>query len=138
MQQGILTDLLRQNGYSLTQPRLVIFNVLRLHQPLTMKELSNKCKRIDRATVYRTAELFEQLGIANRLTIGWKYKLELSEAFSEHHHHLHCSGCGKTFDVPANPSLEAMIKDISSQRGFLARVHQLEIDGLCENCQKSD
>jgi Fur family ferric uptake transcriptional regulator len=138
MQQGILTDLLRQNGYSLTQPRLVIFNVLRLHQPLTMKGLSNRCKKIDRATVYRTAELFEQLGIANRLTIGWKYKLELSEAFSEHHHHLHCSGCGKTFDVPANPSLEAMIKDISSQRGFLARVHQLEIDGLCENCQKSD
>lgn len=92
---------------------------------------------VDRATVYRTMELFERLGIIRRLNIGWKYKIELSDLFVGHHHHFHCSNCGKTYTLDPNTMLETMIDTAVAKEGFSARGHQLEIYGLCVNCVKS-
>lgn len=90
--------------------------------------------KADRATVYRVIELYERLGIVHRLNIGWKYKIELSDAFAEHHHHFYCTNCGRTYSLPANPMLETMINSVTNREGFSPRGHQLEIYGLCANC----
>lgn len=90
---------------------------------------------VDRATVYRTVELFEKLGIIHRLNIGWTYKLELSDIFSDHHHHFYCTGCGRTYPLPANPMLETMISSTAAKEGFAPRGHQLEIYGVCAKCR---
>lgn len=92
---------------------------------------------VDRATVYRTIELFEKLGIVNRLNIGWKYKVELSDIFTEHHHHFNCTNCGRTYKIEANPMLETMIDSVANQNGFSPRSHQLEVAGLCPNCRQA-
>lgn len=92
--------------------------------------------KVDRATVYRTVELFERLGIAHRLNIGWKYKIELSDIFAEHHHHFYCTNCGATTTISANPMLETMIDSLVNKEGFSPRGHSLEIYGLCPNCLK--
>lgn len=91
---------------------------------------------VDRATVYRTIELFETLGIVHRLNIGWKYKIELSDIFHAHHHHFYCVNCGRTYPLPANPMLETMIDSFVAKEGYSPRGHTLEISGLCGNCQK--
>jgi len=36
----------------------------------------------------------------NAWQIGWKYKLELSNAFQHHHHHLTCLQCGGVTPLP--------------------------------------
>lgn len=90
--------------------------------------------KVDRATIYRTIDLFEQLGIVNRLNIGWKYKVELSDMFADHHHHFHCTNCGTTFPLPASPMLETMIDTVAGKSGYSPRGHQLEIYGLCSGC----
>ncbi|MDB5161019.1 MAG: transcriptional regulator, Fur family transcriptional regulator, ferric uptake regulator [Candidatus Saccharibacteria bacterium] len=132
-----LRALLKQKGYSLTKPRLIVFGVLAGKEPQTMAEIIGlTANKIDRATVYRTIELFEQAGIAHRLNIGFKYKIELTEVFNGHHHHLHCTACGRTFPLPANPMLETMIDTVASKADFAPRGHQLEIYGLCQNCSK--
>jgi len=93
--------------------------------------------KVDRATVYRTIELFERLGIVHRLNIGWKYKIELSDIFQGHHHHFYCTNCSKTYSLPANSMLETIIDSTAAKEGFAARGHQLEIYGLCQNCSKT-
>ena len=128
-------QLLKKAGYSLTRPRLMVFNALLGHEPLNIRDLAAKTQGIDRASVYRTVALFEQLGIAQRLNIGWKYKLELTDKFAEHHHHLSCSRCGRT--IAMNESeLEALITRLAAHHQFAPVSHQIEIQGLCQDCQK--
>jgi Fur family ferric uptake transcriptional regulator len=133
-----LKALLKKNGASLTAPRKVVFDLLLDQEPQSMQVLVKRAEgKVDRATVYRTIELFERLGIVHRLNIGWKYKIELSDVFLGHHHHFHCVNCGKTYTLPANSMLETMIDSAIVKEGFSPRSHNLEIYGLCINCSQS-
>lgn len=131
-----LSALLKTKGYSLTRPRMIVFDLLSEQEPQSMQVLVKRSSgKVDRATVYRTVELFEELGITHRLNIGWKYKIELSDVFHAHHHHFYCTNCSKTFTLPPNPMLETMIDSYTSQTGYYARGHSLEISGLCADCK---
>jgi Fur family ferric uptake transcriptional regulator len=133
-----LKVLLGKNGSSLTKPRRIIFNLLLGQEPQSMQVLVKRAEgKVDRATVYRTVELFEQLGIVHRLNIGWKYKVELSDIFLGHHHHFHCNNCGKTFTLTANPMLETMIDTAVAKEGYSPRSHNLEISGHCPVCSQT-
>jgi Fur family ferric uptake transcriptional regulator len=133
-----LKSLLKQDGASLTRPRKLVFDLLVNQEPQSMQVLAQRARgKVDRATVYRTIDLFERLGIARRLNIGWKYKIELSDVFTGHHHHMYCTNCSRTYDLPENPMLETMIDTVAAKSGFAPRGHQLEIYGLCQNCSKS-
>jgi Fur family ferric uptake transcriptional regulator len=137
MDSGVPTfaNVLRQHGYSLTKTRQAIFSALVDSGPLTMAQLTNKVHaHADRTSVYRTVVLFEQLGIINRLQIGWKYKLELSDLFADHHHHATCLQCGKVVSLDEDDVLEASIHKLAQTVGFTPQNHSLEIRGLCPTC----
>jgi Fur family ferric uptake transcriptional regulator len=132
-----LAALLKKQGLSVTKPRLAVFQALIGKDPLTMHELVTQVTAIDRASVYRTIDLFEKLGVVIRINIGWKYKIELSDAFLEHHHHLSCTSCGKT--VAMNETeLEHAIDRLSNLHGFVPFAHQIEIQGTCNDCLKKN
>jgi Fur family ferric uptake transcriptional regulator len=100
-----------------------------------MKELINKTPAMmDRASVYRTVTLFEKLGIVQRINIGWKYRIELSDKFADHHHHLVCTKCSKIIPIDAD-NLEVFIEQVAAQNKFKAINHQVEIQGLCNKCR---
>ncbi|HVX58292.1 MAG TPA: Fur family transcriptional regulator [Candidatus Saccharimonadales bacterium] len=137
MHYETLKALLKKNGASLTRPRRVVFDLLLDQEPQSMQVLTKRTEgKADRATVYRVIELYERLGIVHRLNIGWKYKIELTDIFAEHHHHFYCTNCGRTYSLPGNNMLETMIASAASKEGFSPRGHQLEIYGLCSSCQK--
>lgn len=132
-----LQALLKKDGYSLTRPRKVVFDLLHEQEPQSMQVLVKRAEgRADRATIYRTIELFEKLGLAHRLNIGWKYKIELSDVFHAHHHHFYCTNCSKTYSLEPNAMLETMIDSVANHEGFSPRGHNLEIQGLCPACQQ--
>lgn len=138
MQYETLKALLQKDGASLTVPRKTVFDLLHNQEPQSMQVIVKRAEgKVDRATVYRTIDLFEQLGIVRRLNVGWKYKIELSDVFLGHHHHFHCTNCGKTFTLPANSMLETMIDSAAAKEGYSPRGHQLEVNGLCQNCGSS-
>lgn len=137
MKHDNLRALLKKNGSSLTKSRRLIFDLLLDQEPQSMQVLAQRADgKVDRATVYRTIETFERLGIVHRLNIGWKYKIELSDIFQGHHHHFYCTKCSKTYSLTANPMLETMIDSAVAKEGFSARSHQLEIYGLCSSCSR--
>ncbi len=100
-----------------------------------MHALVERCEDIDRASVYRAISLFEKLGIVERLQTGWKYKLELTDSFHDHHHHATCLQCGASIVLPEDAALEQQIVQIASIDGFRVMRHQLEIQGYCATCQ---
>jgi Fur family ferric uptake transcriptional regulator len=129
-----IATVLRANGFSVTKQRQLVFDLLEGKEPLTMYELYELVKgQIDRASLYRIITVFEQLGIVQRITIGWKSKLELSDKFADHHHHLTCIKCGKI--IPINETeLESFVESLSAAHNFRPTEHQVEIQGYCEVC----
>jgi Fur family ferric uptake transcriptional regulator len=91
-------------------------------------------KEIDRASVYRSVDIFEESGIAQRIYSGWKYKIELSDIFQEHHHHFTCLNCGKVYPIH-DESIERIINQLAEAEQFKITSHQLEIQGNCSQCR---
>lgn len=133
-----LKDKLKEAGYSVTKPRQEVFELLQNEAPLTMRDLYFQIsKTTDRTTVYRVIELFERLGVAQKVNHGWKYTIELTDEFTPHHHHFNCSGCGEIiiFDEPV--MFDAMLENISSEFDLQINNHSLELSGLCSKCKQS-
>lgn len=132
-----LSKALKDHNMSLTKQRQHVFNALADSDTLTMAQLIRKVKtKMDRASVYRTVDLFEKLGIINRVQIGWKYKLELSDLFTDHHHHATCIQCGKIVSFEEDFTLENNIYHLANELGFVLSSHSLELRGLCADCKQ--
>ena len=128
--------LLQDTGHFVTMPRMRLFAVLQKKTALTLKELIKHSDRYDQATVYRNVDLFERLGIINRVQLGWHTKIELSDIFQHHHHHMTCVNCGEVSDLHEDSVIEHHIVKLAKENGFEAMDHQLEIRGLCRSCQR--
>jgi len=132
----LLQKVLKDAGFSMTKARQYVCELLWGKEPQSMHELAGKLNGvIDRASLYRTIGLFERLGIAQRIYIGWKYKVELSDIFSHHHHHISCISCGKIVVIKEEDELESQLQAIAERYNFEAQGHQLEIQGLCSSCR---
>lgn len=130
---------LKAHGQSLTASRKIVFEALWRNEALTMHSLVEACEhKADRASIYRTVKMFEQIGIIQRIHIGWKYRLELADQFNRHHHHISCNQCGVVVSLPENLAIESMLKQAAHQHGFEPESHLLEIRGLCSNCRDTN
>jgi Fur family transcriptional regulator, ferric uptake regulator len=127
-------QLLRKNGFFVTKARLRLYGFLYHHPASTIKELIALAKANDQATIYRNIELFEQLGVITRLRLGWHTKIELTDKFQKHHHHITCIKCGEVKTTPDNQQLEAIIHKMSSELIYEMVEHHVEIRGICKAC----
>ncbi len=131
----VLQSVLKTADYSLTSTRRTVFISMLNRKPMTMTQLIERCPDVNRASVYRTVNLFEKLQIVNRIQIGWKYKLELGDTFHHHHHHITCHHCGNVDELNEAPQLERLLEQLANNSHFALITHQLEISGVCESCQ---
>ncbi|MDL2363120.1 MAG: transcriptional repressor [Patescibacteria group bacterium] len=131
-----LRHTLKAHSFSMTTARSTVFDALLDKEPQTMREVVDACQKlVDRASVYRVVSLYERLGIVQRLQMGWKYKLELSDDFHRHHHHLTCTKCHVVIPISENDELEDHLYEAAQKHGFKMEGHQLEIQGVCAICQ---
>jgi Fur family peroxide stress response transcriptional regulator len=129
---------LKTSGERVTSPRLTIFRALRQHSPLPMSKLASKAKAngIDLVTVYRTVALFKRLNLVQEIGMGSRRLLELTDDFTNHHHHFWCSNCGNIIDFD-DESFEEAIKAAAAKLDIEIESHQVEIVGLCSNCRQT-
>ena len=90
-------------------------------------------RAVGRATVFRALELFTQLGVLERLDLPSGEHAYVACA-PRHHHHVVCSSCGATADVP-DLGLSAVLSAAGSATGFDIDGHRLELYGTCPRCQ---
>jgi Fur family ferric uptake transcriptional regulator len=83
------------------------------------------------ATVYRTLSAFLAEGLAVPVPIpGEQPRYESRQAALRHHHHFHCGGCGRVFDVPG--CVQGL--DRLAPAGFTVSGHDLLLHGQCSAC----
>lgn len=122
---------MQDSGHHVTLPRKHVFALLGdAGIPMGVSDLTSELRTIDRATVYRTIELFSELGIIKKVWFGNKTKYELSDDFQDHHHHLVCEQCGLITRVDSK-DLEKTLLKLTKKAGYKHLRHQVEIIGLC-------
>ncbi|UMZ75122.1 Fur family transcriptional regulator [Natranaerofaba carboxydovora] len=99
------------------------------------KLIQDKKEDIGLATVYRTLDLLDELGVLHKLNFGdgrSRFELNKSEK-SHHHHHLICVKCHKIIEVKDDllQKLEATIED---EHSFEILDHRVKFYGYCPEC----
>jgi Fur family transcriptional regulator, ferric uptake regulator len=107
----------------------------RAGRPVSVQEVHDAASRevptIGLSTVYRAIKRLADAGeIASVSVPGQPDRYELAEVAATHHHHFHCTGCDRVFDVRGCVGgLDRLLPS-----GFRLRAHELTLIGLCPAC----
>ena len=129
---------LRAAGQRVTPQRMMILGAFaEPGEHLTADEVYARVESfspaVNRSTVYRTLELFRDLGLISETDLGGGVRhFELLD--DGRHHHLICRECGGMLvldDVLVQPLRDG----IRERYGFVAKVDHLALFGVCAFCR---
>ena len=128
---------LRASGLRWTPKRRTLVEVLsRANGHVTGSELIERCRQVDPttipSTVYRTLDVLESLGLLSH-SHGADGREEFHVLPVAAHGHLHCIGCGTTWELP-DAEAAAVVESLRRSRRFAVDVTHLSIAGQCEAC----
>ena len=131
-------DELRARGMRWTPQRRLLIEVLsRSRGHITGAELVERCRELDPSTipstVYRTLDVLEELGLV-RHAHGIDGREEYHVLPRTEHGHLHCSRCGRSWDIEASEAAE-LVSALHRDRGFEMDLSHLTISGRCAECR---
>src|SRR5579884_2805515 len=95
----------RSAGYAMTRPRQAVVDAVR-NQPsqFTANDvyaaIQEATPDVGRATVFRTIELLERVGVVCRVHSREGCATYTCCTQLQHHHHLVCSSCGEVIEIP--------------------------------------
>jgi len=132
---------IQMQGHFLTAQRRLLLELIRnAERHLDAKELYQRARVRDEsigpATVYRTLNLFKELGLVDERKLGKVcccYELKKSSE----HQHLVCQGCGKVIEFQ-NPHFQKLIKAVQREHGFKITKAELCLEGYCEQCEQEE
>jgi Fur family transcriptional regulator, ferric uptake regulator len=134
-----LEDLLDKHNLKKTAPRLRVLSLLASRQVATSQpDLEEVIEDVDRATLYRILNAFEEKGIIHKvfdLHGTANYALCHSDCKENHHHdeHLHfnCINCNKVYCLD-----DLDLPPIKLPAGFSSNGFTLSATGICPSCNK--
>lgn len=133
-----LIVLLQNHKKRTTSNKLLIFDRLSNHSAVTIKELyQDLAQDIDYTTFYRVLKEFRDLKIIQDTVIQGVRKIELTDKFGSHHHHLICVKCGEVVNIH-DSKLEQYLALLAKRRGYEPRNHSFEIQGFCPACSPAN
>ena len=136
----LILDNLRTKGFKITTQRIKVIEILvdKADTQYTVEELYMEVNKIypqiGLATVYRTVNLLNEIGLLAKLDFHDgvdRYELITNE---HHHHHLICKICGKVIEVEGD-FLDDIEEKISKKYEFEIEGHYLKFFGLCNECK---
>jgi Fur family ferric uptake transcriptional regulator len=87
-----------------------------------------------RATVYRTLDRLEELGVVSHVHLGHgPSTFHLDHVEGRPHHHAVCSSCGAVVEVPTG-ALDALADGLRSEYGFELSSQHFALSGRCSSC----
>lgn len=126
---------LRNHKKRNTPAKQEVFELLKKHEAITTLDLFAKvADQMDKTTFYRILKQFHEFKIIRETVINGVRKIELSDQFSNHHHHLVCGRCGKVVNIH-DMKLEQYLKQLAPVNKFVHLSHSFEIIGLCPTCR---
>ena len=138
-QMELFSTYLKKNGLKMTRQReVVVESFLRTEGHLSTDELyqlvKKKNKDIGFTTVFRTLKALTDCGLARETDLS-DGRTRFEHLYNRpHHHHIVCLECSRTIEF-LSPELEQLQEQIVSRYGFKSMRHQLQIFGVCNDCQ---
>jgi Fe2+ or Zn2+ uptake regulation protein len=128
-------------GHPLTFQRRLLLELLReAGGHIDAKELYRRASARDEsigpATVYRSLNLFKQLGLVDERRLG-KVRCYYEIKQSPEHQHLVCQGCGKVIEFQ-NPHFQKLIEAVRREHGFNVTKAELYLEGYCPECEDKE
>jgi len=126
-------------GCRVTEPRRAVMTVLAqsdvpLSPQAVMEQGQAVYPRLGLVTVYRTLELFEELGLVERVHVreGCHGYLTISPG---HRHRLLCRECGRAVEFRGEDDLDGLLERVETETGYRVEHHLLQLVGICPMCR---
>ncbi len=134
---GVLKAHLARHQLKLTRQREHILEAFLRMEHVTAEQmyrhLEKKEPHIGLATIYRTLNLFCEVGLAQARHFGTQTQYD-NVSHKGHHDHLICTSCGKIVEFE-NCDIERLQEQVAKKNGFTIQTHKLELYGLCSGCR---
>ncbi len=129
-----LAERLRARGLRLTSQREQVLAAVRRLGHATPDQISETVPGVDVATVYRTLELLEELGLVRHAHLG--HGSPSYRPAEDEHIHVVCHSCGAVSD--ADPALvDELAEQLAADRGFVIDRAHFTVFGRCRDCASS-
>src|SRR5688500_15530711 len=132
-----LADRLRRVGKRVTPQRLVILGALKPGEHLAADEVFPRVEPllpgVNRSTVYRTLELFRDLGLVSMTDLGGGARQ--FELIDDLHHHLICHRCGTILEL-VDALVDRLRDGIRARYGLAPAIDHLAVFGFCSVCAR--
>lgn len=130
-------ETLRLQGFRITQPRRIIIEYLMENgDHPTVEEIysqiSSRYPNISLATIYNNINFLVEIGLVYEIKSSGK--VSRYDFIKQRHSHIICESCGKVADF-ISPGVRSIQQDAIKQSGYLIEDSQLELIGLCPECQ---
>ena len=127
------------HGHPWTSQRRLLLELLEdAEGHIDAKELyrraSARDESISPATVYRSLNLFKELGLVDKMRLG-KFRCYYEMKQSPEHQHLLCQSCGKVIEFQ-NSHFQKLIKAVQREHGFKVTKAELYLEGYCPECEE--
>ncbi len=134
--QGV-ADILRSHGFKVTPQRLAVYDALQHttehpNAEMLYNMLLPAYPTMSLATVYKTMEIFDRIGLVQVLNIGedsYRY-----DARMENHPHIRCDVCGRVEDIMEFED-KAIMNQVAQLSNYRLSGRQLYFYGECPECQ---
>jgi Fur family ferric uptake transcriptional regulator len=127
----------RARGLRWTPQRRLLVSVLSATDGhVTGAELVERCRVLDASfipsTVYRTLDVFEEMGLI-RHAHGPDGREEYHVLPATDHGHLHCLGCGRSWELSPR-DVHALTDRLRRSQGFDVDLSHVSVSGRCAEC----
>jgi Fur family ferric uptake transcriptional regulator len=135
-----LASRLRAVGQRVTPQRLFILGAFASPgEHLTAEEVFERvgplAPAVNRSTVYRTLELFRDLGLISETDLGGGVR-QYEILDDQRHHHLICRKCGHMIELD-DDLVAPMRNEVQHRYGFEMTIDHLALFGLCPLCREA-
>ena len=96
------------------------------------KRAIEKDTSISQATVYRSLNLFKQLGLIEEKHLG-QPQCYYEVKHEPEHQHLVCQICGKVIDFTC--PMSELLEKVKSEHGFIVTRAEVYLEGYCSECE---
>ena len=136
---GVIPDIEGKSTGRSTQQRQLILEIIKqadthVDADDIYQQARQKSPNISLSTVYRSLQLFKELGLVEEHQLDGMRRYYESTPQSEHHHMV-CLGCGRVFEFTC-PSTKRIKSRLSSEEGFKVTGVDVRLVGYCPECQQ--
>ena len=141
MKEELKNNTNQMQGHFLTTQRRLLLELMRdAEGHIDAKELYQRARAKDEsigwATVYRSLNLFKELGLVDEMRLG-KMRCFYEVKQSSEHQHLVCKGCGKVMEIQ-NPYFNKLVGAVRREHGFRVTKAELYLEGYCPECEDKE